>query len=136
MAISNNLSTGLTASCAASDTSVNVVAAGGPTTTNGYQVLYAGMANGPTAANHLFVTTSADSGTASWSDKTSSINPGGFPISDIFVDPSVASGQTAYVTIQGFLGSNGHIWKTTNAGTGWTNISGDLPDVPADSITL
>ena len=141
MAISNNFSVPTNASCINTDTYVNVVAAGGPITTNGSQVMYAGMSSGSHNGGHIFVTTSADSGTGSWADVTvplggTSINPGSFPISDIFVDPTVTNGQTAYVTIQGFLGGGSHIWKTTNAGTNWTSLNGDLPDVPVDSITL
>jgi len=30
----------------------------------------------------------------------------------------------------------GHVWKTTNGGASWTNISGNLPDAPANTVLL
>ena len=30
----------------------------------------------------------------------------------------------------------GHVWRTTDAGVNWTNISGSLPDAPADSVLV
>ncbi|MHB8644740.1 MAG: IPT/TIG domain-containing protein [Thermomicrobiales bacterium] len=51
------------------------------------------------------------------------------PLTWITADPTNAT--TAYVTEGGF--GIGHVWKTTNCGT-WTNITGNLPDVPATSI--
>lgn len=45
---------------------------------------------------------------------------------------------TAYVTISGYrFGENiGHLYKTTNNGNTWTNISGDLPDVPVNDLIV
>jgi photosystem II stability/assembly factor-like uncharacterized protein len=75
---------------------------------------------------------------ANWS----SITPGTFPerpISDIAFDPNDES--TIYAAFQGFatLGQQdhlGHIWKTTNAGATWTNVSGDLPDIPVNALAV
>ncbi|MGB6688245.1 MAG: IPT/TIG domain-containing protein [Terracidiphilus sp.] len=55
----------------------------------------------------------------------------------IVVDPTTAS--TAYAGFSGFTGfgdSLGHIFKTTNAGSSWTDISSDLPNTPVDSILV
>jgi photosystem II stability/assembly factor-like uncharacterized protein len=41
---------------------------------------------------------------------------------------------TAYVVLSGF--GAGHVFKTTNAGATWTDISGNLPDVPANAIVI
>ena len=46
---------------------------------------------------------------------------------DIKVDPNDA--QTAYA-VRGLFGG-GHIFKTTDGGQNWTDISGNLPDLPA-----
>jgi photosystem II stability/assembly factor-like uncharacterized protein len=46
-----------------------------------------------------------------------------------YQDPMIA-----YVGYSGY--GIGHVWKTTDAGASWTNISGDLPDVPVNSLTL
>ena len=60
--------------------------------------------------------------------------------------PSDTTGNIAYVTFSGFgscagCGSTpGHVFKTTNAMQGplatWTNISGNLPDVPVNDIIV
>jgi len=55
---------------------------------------------------------------------------------------SDATGQIAYVTLSGFGacagcgGTPGHVFKTTNGGTTWTNISGDLPDIPVNDLIV
>ena len=58
-------------------------------------------------------------------------------VTDIRVDPTVST--TAYVTYGGFSGyvdTVGHIFKTTNGGTAWTDISGNLPNVPVTSFLI
>jgi photosystem II stability/assembly factor-like uncharacterized protein len=44
--------------------------------------------------------------------------------------------ETAYVTFSGyrFNDNASHVYKTTNLGKDWTNISGNLPDVPVNCI--
>ncbi|MFL6796063.1 MAG: FG-GAP-like repeat-containing protein [Xanthobacteraceae bacterium] len=44
------------------------------------------------------------------------------------------SPNTAFVVYSGFGG--GHVYKTTNGGTNWTDISGNLPDIPVNAIVL
>jgi photosystem II stability/assembly factor-like uncharacterized protein len=78
--------------------------------------------------------------------------PAGFPlryISGVAVDPGDASGRTAYVTVSGYarhwqIGptdpGTGHVFKTTDGGTTWTDLSGSgtgaLVDAPANDIEL
>src|SRR4029077_3933384 len=68
------------------------------------------------------------------------INPNQFPVSNVAIDPSDATGNTAFVTIMGFTGNAGHIWKTTDAGTTWTDFTGSgsaaLPDAPANAVVI
>jgi PKD repeat protein len=46
-------------------------------------------------------------------------------------------GLTAFVTFAGYLGSpSSHVFRTTNGGTSWTNISSNLPDVPVLSMAV
>ncbi len=73
----------------------------------------------------------------SWQDVTKSPLPNRF-VSRIAVartDPN-----TAYVVFNGFNvhtpGQNGHVFKTTDGGNTWRDISGNLPDVPVLSIVL
>ena len=78
--------------------------------------------------------------------------PASFPtryISGVAVDPGDATGKTAYVTLSGYarhwmIGpvdpGVGHIYKTTNGGTSWTDISGTgaghLVDAPANDVEV
>lgn len=39
---------------------------------------------------------------------------------------------TAYIALSGF--GTGHVYKTTDGGQSWVNISGDLPNIPVNSI--
>ena len=56
-------------------------------------------------------------------------------IGDIQVDPTNA--QIACVVRPSFDGSSiGHVWRTANAGATWTDISGNLPDIPCNAIAL
>ncbi len=119
---------------------VRSLAAGGSTTGAGSQVIYAGTDDG-----RVWVTTDAASGPSSWHD----VSPirGGFqdpacaigvscpyPVSALAIDPSDASGQTAYAVVLGF--GIGHIWQTTSAGVSWTDISGNLPDAPTNAVVV
>src|SRR6185312_2772774 len=74
-AISLNFSEGTSTVCSSGDTDVRSIAMGGMTTGSGSQVIYAGMASGAPVSGHVFVTTGADSGAASWLDRTANINP-------------------------------------------------------------
>ena len=59
------------------------------------------------------------------------------PVSAIAMDAS--DYRVAYVAFSGFNAASlvhGHVFKTTDAGATWTDISGDLPDVPVDSLAL
>lgn len=132
--LSPDFENGGTGVCSGSETNmVRAIAAGGPVDSNGNsQVIYAATnGDGPRVAvtpvgGHLWVTTNANVGTASWLDRTGNINPLGFPISSVVVDPTDRTGQTAYVGIMGF--GTSQIWKTTNAGLSWTDFTANLPN--------
>jgi hypothetical protein len=140
--LSPDFETGGTGACSGNEINlVRSIAAGGLKDSNGLsQVIYAGT-NGegpliPTAptGGHVWVTTNADDGPLSWNDVTQAINPLGFPISSIALDSSDPLGNTAYVTIMGF--HTLHVWKTTDAGTSWTDFTGNLPDAPANVVVV
>jgi hypothetical protein len=65
-------------------------------------------------------------------------------ISAIAIDPTDASGNTAYLGFNGFSRrwtegpgvGLGHLWKTTDGGATWTDISGNLPDIPVNDIVI
>ncbi len=134
-----NFSATLTAACPKGDETnpayvpdnISALAAGGPksATSSASQVVWAGTEHGK-----VYVTTNADGGASAWNNRTGSINPGGYPISAIALDPTDSSGQTAYVTIMGFDVS--HVFRTANAGQSWTDYTGDLPNAPADGVVV
>lgn len=79
-----------------------------------------------------------------WSTISAAPLPARF-VTSIAIDPLDATGNTVYVGFSGFNSltptTPGHIFRTTNgrAGTGvtaWTDISGNLPDVPVNAIVV
>jgi uncharacterized membrane protein len=148
--LSPNFDTFGAGTCAGTEVNqVRALAAGGQTDSNGSKVIYAttsgsGPLDGPLttpSGGHVWVTTNATAGTGSFADVTNngpsgSINPNQFPISSVAVDASDASGFTAYVTMMGFTGGTGHVWKTTNAGATWTDYTANLPDVPVNAVVV
>jgi hypothetical protein len=72
-------------------------------------------------------------------------------ITSVVIDPADATKRTIYVTLGGYSRrwvppgtlqdqntrvGEGHLFKSTNAGQTFTDVSGNLPDVPATWITL
>jgi hypothetical protein len=65
-------------------------------------------------------------------------------IAAVAIDPTDMSGRTAYLGFNGFSRrwtegpgvGLGHLWKTVNGGTSWTDVSGNLPDVPVNDIVI
>jgi len=93
--------------------------------------VYAGTSDG-----QVQVTTNAGGGeSASWTNVTA-----GLPkraVTQLAVDP--IDPNTAYVTLSGFSGfedSQGHVFKTSSRGTSWTDISGNLPNIPVNDIVV
>ena len=82
------------------------------------------------------VTTNALAGTSAiWNNRSAGLPPRF--ITHIAVDPHNAS--MAYVAFSGFSGfsdSLGHIFRTTDNGKTWKDISGNLPNVPVNAISI
>ena len=128
---------------------VRALAVAGTPDSNGSSVIYAttsglGPIEGPLGTptgGRVWVTTNASAGPATFVDVTDngpsgSINPNQFPISGVATDLSDATGSTAYVTVMGFTGGAGHVWKTTNAGASWTDFTANLPDSPVNAVVF
>jgi photosystem II stability/assembly factor-like uncharacterized protein len=58
------------------------------------------------------------------------------PVAQIAVDPS--NYRTAYLAYNSYSAATpktpGHVYKTTDGGSTWSDVSGDLPDTPVNSI--
>lgn len=76
---------------------------------------------------------STNSGTT-WIDRTG-ILPQRY-MTDVLADKRNPS--TAYVTLSGYNldENNPHIFRTTNYGVSWDDISGNLPDIPVNSVII
>lgn len=65
-------------------------------------------------------------------------------IAGVAVDPADATGATAYLAMNGFSrrwtegpgAGYGHVFKTTDGGVHWTDVSGNMPDIPANDIVV
>ena len=149
-ALSPNFDTLDSSICSGNETNqVRALATGGPADNNGSKVIYAttsgfgpidGPLNSPTGG-HVWVTTNSTAGSSAFADVTAngpqgSINPDQFPVSSVAIDSSDATGATAYVTVMGFTGGVGHVWKTTNAGVSWIDFTGNLPDSPVNAVIV
>ncbi len=99
------------------------VAPSGPAT------VWAGTSDG-----RIQVTTNSG---GSWTNTTAAPLPSRY-VSRLAVSPT--DPKTAYAVFSGFNthtpGEPGHVFKTTNRGASWQDISGNLPDVPVQSIAL
>jgi hypothetical protein len=104
--------------------------------------IYAGMAGlydgGATVAGHIFEQSVTTNITPSpWNDLSynlNNFNPNGFDISSIYVDPHSPDGQTIYATLQGF--GRVQLYQSTDGGSIWQDISGGLPNAPANDVLV
>jgi uncharacterized repeat protein (TIGR01451 family) len=100
--------------------------------TAGAPALYSGSLDG-----QVWLTTDATVASPTWTrvDKAPLPNR---PVGAIAVDRS--NYRIAYVAYNGFNTATpsqpGHIFKTTNGGTTWLNITGNLPDNPVNSLVI
>ena len=139
-ALSNDFEPAGTVPCTGAEVNViRSIAAGGPKDINGFsKVIYAGtdgygpLINSNPSGGRVFVTTNA--GNAVPVEVTANVNPNHYPVAALAIDPSDASGQTAYVGVMGF--HVGHVFKTTNAGVSWSSFTGTLPDAPVNSLLV
>jgi photosystem II stability/assembly factor-like uncharacterized protein len=80
-----------------------------------------------TAGGHIFVT--FDQG-MTWQHRDAGLQS---LFAGLAVDP--ANNQIAYAVSNVFSGGN-EVWRTFNGGVNWTNITGNLPDLPAWTIIV
>jgi hypothetical protein len=104
----------------------------------GKEVLYAGASDGRVSASANVDGT----GVAAWTTIDAPPLPNR-AVTSVEVDGRDPTGNTVYLTFSGFNDRTpttpGHVFKTTNGLSPtptWTNISGDLPDLPLNRIVL
>src|SRR5581483_1351294 len=91
-AVSHKLTLGGDSACGSNDDYIAGIAAGGPTTSAGSQVIWV-----TTTGGHIYMTSNATSGFATWTDVTGTVNPYHFQISAIALDPSDPTGMSAAI---------------------------------------
>jgi len=63
-------------------------------------------------------------------------------VSAVVIDPSVTTGMHVYAALGGFSrrwidnAGVGHVFESSDGGTSWTDISGNLPDAPVRDLVL
>ncbi len=127
------------------ETNIRSIAAGGPTATitlagsvfSISKVIYVGLSSNGSpggSGGRIFVTLDSSVPSPVWRDISPGTGSSMFPISDLSLDPSDPTGGTVFATVMGF--GVPHILKTADFGTHWSDISGDLPDAPVNSILI
>lgn len=89
--------------------------------------IYAGTTGADSAAR---VQVTTNTGTT-WVNVTKAPLPNR-AVTSIAVDPTNAG--RAFVGFSGY--ASGHVFRTTNRGVSWSNVSGNLPDVPVNAIAI
>lgn len=154
-AISPPLAAQATNACTPSSTMIRALAVGGTAASSADSpVIYAGMAGlgdgGGSAPGHLFATATGGVGVSAWTDValskvsngqgiSATFNPQGFDVSAVAIDAHDTTGRTVYATVMGFSepgASAPHVYRSTNGGASWTNITSNLPNAPANSIVV
>ncbi len=120
---------------------------------SGGEIIYLGMygsaTNGSLLPGHVLsaVYNPASGSAPNWNDLTlnpvvdsaHALNYYGLDISSVTIDSHDASGDTVYVTVAGMPNLADEIetvYRTTNGGSTWTNISSNLPYAPASSLAV
>ncbi len=95
-----------------------------------------GMAYAGTTDGQVVVGTNSG-GTWTWTNVSSAGLPARY-VTHVAINPT--NPATAYATFSGFSGYNGdtqgHVFLTTNTGGTWTDISGNLPNIPVDDLVI
>jgi len=92
-------------------------------------IMWAGLSNGQVARSTNVLSAAPTFSTFSVTGAPAST------VTGIAVDPT--NTDVAVVVYPGFNGSpSKHVFKTTNGGSTWTNVSGDLPDLPLHSVVI
>ena len=106
---------------------------------NNGQVIYAAWVAGGGNPGPAFASGIATNYGGAWHQVSTAGLPNRY-IAGVTVDPS--NPAHAYAVFNGYSrrwipgGGVGHVFETYNGGASWTDISGNLPDVPADALVI
>lgn len=122
---------------------------------SGLPIVYAGMSGalsgGGNVAGHIFTNRGAAPGSGTpWVDLAGNpvtnniadsyrFNSSGFDVSSLTVDAHDPTGSTVYATVMGFSSAGvpvPHLYRSTDGGGHWLDISSNLPNVPANSVAV
>ena len=84
-----------------------------------------------TVGGRIYRTTTLGSG--GWADITDPAMPSA-DVTWVEVDPNDVTGDTLYATFADY--GPDRIWKSTDGGTSWSSIHGDLPEIPLFSVRV
>ncbi len=90
------------------------------------------ISTGGTFASQSFIWVSTNDG-GSWINHSLPVSG---RVNELDIDPNDSTGQTVIAVLNTFNGANGQVWKTTNGGANWSNISANLPQVPTWSAKI
>ena len=104
------------------------------------QIIYVATGGSFALSSHIFVTQN-DGLLWTEHDLPACTTNGSFSygcrVNQIVTDPNDPTGQTAVVVIGLFSASgSSHVFRTTNGGTAWTDITGNLPNLPTWSVQI
>ncbi len=114
-----------------------------------YVGMYGAQDGGATLAGHVFKATYNPAGSSMpvWHDLTLNpvvndqvgLNYYGLDISSIFIDPHDTNGNTVYVAVEGaedYLRSIRTLYRTTDGGLHWAELTSNLPHSPANAVVI
>jgi len=114
-----------------------------------YLGLYGSLSGGENLPGHIFSATINPKSTSmpAWNDLTlnpvtnssNSLNKYGLDISSIFIDTHDPSGNTVYLTVEGFRNKSLQlqtVYGSTDGGLHWANFTANLPEAPVSSVVV
>jgi hypothetical protein len=122
----------------AGDSSVDSIALS-PANGANPQVIYASVGGSFAVSSRIFVTSNDG---AAWTERdlpacpTNANSSIGCRVNQIVTDPNDLTGQTAFAVTNNITGGGRHVYRTTNEGASWTDITHNLPDSPTWSVQV
>jgi photosystem II stability/assembly factor-like uncharacterized protein len=99
--------------------------------------IYIGTTGSSTSKSQVCVTVNGNNSSAVWDTISKSPLPNRW-VKTIAIDPT--NRDRVFVGYSGYnsqtLSTPGHIFLTTDRGSSWSDVSGDLPDIPVNAIVI